>query len=65
VPHVPHPADEFNQLIALLGDVVDGFESIQVVYADPLIESQLADLRYIRSRLISLIEYFAQLDETT
>ena len=39
--------DEFNQLIGLLGDVIDGFESVQVLYADPFIETQLADLRYM------------------
>ena len=57
--------DEFNRVVVLIGDIIDALESFQVVYADPLIESQLADLRYIRSRLISLIEYFAQLDEAT
>ena len=57
--------DEFNRVVVLIGDIIDALESFQVVYADPLIESQLADLRYIRSRLISLIEYFARLDEAT
>ena len=57
--------DEFNRVVVLIGDIIDALESFQAAHADPLIESQLADLRYIRSRLISLIEYFAQLDEAT
>ena len=47
---LPHK-DEFNQLIGLLGDIIDGLESVQVLYADPFIEAQLADLRYVRDRL--------------
>ena len=49
---------EFNQLMSLLSDIIDGFESIQVLYADPFIEAQLADLRYVRDRLAKLIEQF-------
>jgi hypothetical protein len=57
--------DEFNDVVARLGDIIDGFESIQVLYTDPSIEAHLADLRYLRDRLTKLIEYFARLDEAT
>ena len=47
--------DEFNRVIGLLGDVIDGLESAQVLHADPGIESQLADLRYVKARLAKLL----------
>ena len=31
--------DEFNWLLRLLGDVIDGLESVQVLHADPFIEA--------------------------
>ena len=48
--------DELNWLLRLLGDIIDGLESVQVLYADPFIETQLSDLRYARDRLAKLIE---------
>jgi hypothetical protein len=45
-------------LIALLGDVIDGLESYQAAHADPFIEGQLADLRYVHARLVTLTEPF-------
>ena len=32
--------------------------AFQVLYANPVIEAQLADLRYVRDRLAKLIEQF-------
>ena len=50
----PHQ-DEVSQLIGMLGDIGDGIESAQVLYADPSIEAHLADLRYVRARLAKLL----------
>ena len=33
------PQDELNRLLGLLGDIIDGLELVQALYADPLIES--------------------------
>ena len=50
----PHK-DELRQLIGMLGDIGDGIESVQVLYAEPLIEAQLAELRYATRRLTKLL----------
>ena len=47
--------DELRRLIGMLGDIVDGIELVQALYADPLIEAQLADLRYATRRLTKLL----------
>ena len=51
-------ADALTRLMSLISDIIDGFESIQVLYAKPVIEAQLADRRYVRDRLAKLIEQF-------
>ena len=51
-----------TSLLVMLGDVIDALESFQAAHAeraDPFIENQIGDLRYIHSRLISLTEPFA------
>ena len=50
----PHQ-DEVSQLIGMLGDIGDGIELVQVLYADPIIEAHLADLRYATRRLTKLL----------
>ena len=47
--------DEVTRLIGLLGDVIDGLESSQARHADPFIEIQLPDTRYVRDRLAKLL----------
>jgi hypothetical protein len=59
----PDDLAELNSLLCLLGDVIDGFESVQVLHPDPFIEAQLGDLRYLRHRLAKLIECLEKLIE--
>ena len=56
----PHYKDK-SSLLVMLGDVIDALESFQAAHAecaDPFIENQIGDLRYIRSRLTKLIKPF-------
>jgi hypothetical protein len=47
--------DEFDWLLPLFGDAIDNLESVQVIYANPSIETTLADLRFGRDRLAKLL----------